>query len=248
MGGRSENLPALADSEPKAIAIIGMACRLPAGATSVENLWTALASKQSGWGPHPERYLSEKHYHPSPDKKGTYYAKGAHYLEEDIAAFDAQFFNITATEALVSSPLLYPNRSSVDFPKSMDPQQRHLLEVSYEALENAGLPLPDIAGTKMGVFIGGNLCEYRMHLVQAIDNAPMFGATGNAESLQANRVSYVYDLRGPSLTIDTACSSSLAALNSAFLSLQAGESTTAIVASSILRLVPSTTVSLSAMQ
>ena len=250
MGERSEEtLPKLADSEPKAIAIVGMACRLPAGATSVESLWTALASKQSGWGPHPsERYLPEKYYHPNPDKKGTYYTKGAHYLEEDIAAFDAQFFNITATEALVSLPLLYPNRSSVDFSKSMDPQQRHLLEVSYEALENAGLPLPDIAGTKMGVFIGANTCEYRPHLTLAIDNPPMFGATGTAESIQANRVSYVYDLRGPSLAIDTACSSSLAALNSAFLSLQAGESTTAIVASSILRLVPSTNVSLSAMR
>ena len=112
MGERSkEALPALADSKPKAIAIVGMACRLPAGATNVENLWTALASKQSGWGPHPrERYLPEKYYHPNPDKKGTYYAKGGHYLEEDIAAFDAQFFNITATEALVSQSLITPDQ------------------------------------------------------------------------------------------------------------------------------------------
>lgn len=100
-------LPTPVDSGPKAIAIIGMACRLPAGATNVENLWTALASGQSGWSPHPsERYMPERNYHPNPDKKGTYYTKGGHYLKEDIAAFDAQFFNITAAEATVSSPFL----------------------------------------------------------------------------------------------------------------------------------------------
>ena len=130
----------------------------------------------------------------------------------------------------------------------MDPQHRHLLEVSYEALENAGLSLSDIAGTKMGVFVGGSLSEYRSHIGSDIENLPMFEATGNAESLQANRVSYVYDLQGPSLTIDTACSSSTAALNSAFLSLQAGEASTAIVASSVLRLLPASAISLCAMK
>lgn len=98
----------------------------------------------------------------------------------------------------------------------MDPQQRHLLEVSYEALENAGLPLPNIAGTNMGVFIGGSKSEYRTYIGHDSDNLPMYEATGNAESLLSNRLSFVYDLRGPSLTIDTACSSSLVALNSAF--------------------------------
>ena len=93
-------------SRSKAIAIIGMACRLPAGATNIENLWTSLASGQSGWSPHPtERYLPDKYYHPNPDKRGTYYSKGAHYLDEDIAVFDPQFFNITAAEATVSSIL-----------------------------------------------------------------------------------------------------------------------------------------------
>ena len=103
MGGQSEgSMPTLANSKPKPIAIIGMACRLPAGATNVENLWTALARGQSGWTPHPsDRFMPERYYHPNPDKKGTFYAKGAHYLDEDIATFDAEFFNITATEAIV---------------------------------------------------------------------------------------------------------------------------------------------------
>ena len=130
----------------------------------------------------------------------------------------------------------------------MDPQQRHLLEVSYEALENAGLPLPCISGTNMGVFVGGGNSEYRSHVGHDVDNLPMFEATGNAESLLANRVSYVYNLHGPSLTIDTACSSSLVALNSAFSSLQAGESSTALVGGSILRIRPESAISLSNMK
>ena len=130
----------------------------------------------------------------------------------------------------------------------MDPQQRHLLEITYEALENAGFPLASIAGTNMGVFIGSSSPDYRGQVQLDIDDLPMFEATGTAESISANRVSYVYDLRGPSLSIDTACSSSLAALNSACLSLQAGQSSTAIVAGSNLRVRPISTMSLSAMR
>ena len=100
----------------------------------------------------------------------------------------------------------------------------------------------------MGVFVGASNSEYRAHIGYDIENLPMFEATGNAESLLANRVSYVYDLRGPSLTIDTACSSSLVALNSAFLSLQAGESSAAIVAGSVVRIMPGSTISLSTMR
>lgn len=130
----------------------------------------------------------------------------------------------------------------------MDPQQRHLLEISYEALENAGLSLPSIAGTNMGVFVGGSTAEYRVHIAPDIDDLPMFEATGTSEALLANRISYVYDLRGPSLTVDTACSSSLAALHSAFLSLQAGDSSTAIVAGAVLRIAMESYTSLSNMK
>ena len=85
------------------VAIVGMACRLPAEATNIENLWTSLAGGESGWSPHPkDRMMPERFYHPNPDKKATYFAKGAHYLQEDVSLFDAQFFNITETEAIVS--------------------------------------------------------------------------------------------------------------------------------------------------
>ena len=87
---------------PKPIAIIGMACRLPAEFSNVENLWTALASGESGWSHHPRnRLLPEYGYHPNPDKKGCYDTKGAHYLLEDLGRFDAAFFNVKAAEATV---------------------------------------------------------------------------------------------------------------------------------------------------
>ena len=127
----------------------------------------------------------------------------------------------------------------------MDPQQRHLLEVTYEALENAGLPMSLLAGTKTGVFIGGNTSEYRSHVGLDRLNLSMYEATGNAESLLANRISYVFDLQGPSMSIDTACSSSLVALNTAFQSIQVGESSAAIVGGSHLTVVPESTISLS---
>ena len=129
--------------------------------------------------------------------------------------------------------------------KSMDPQQRHLLEVTYEALENAGLPMSLVASTKTGVFIGGNPSEYQSHLALDRLNLSMYEATGNAGSLQANRISYVFNLRGPSMSIDTACSSSLVALNIAFQSLQTGESSAAVVGGSHLTIVPEGSVSLS---
>lgn len=100
--GSQEALLSKMNGELKPVAVIGMACRLPAGGTNIENLWTALASGQSGWTLHPEnRHMPASHYHPNPDKKGCYNSKGAHYLEEDIARFDAQFFNVTPAEATV---------------------------------------------------------------------------------------------------------------------------------------------------
>ena len=88
---------------PKPIAIVGIACRLPAEYNNVENLWTALANGQSGWSPHPpHRLFPNAYYHPNPDKKGTYDQKGAHYVKEDLGNFDAAFFNVKAAEATVS--------------------------------------------------------------------------------------------------------------------------------------------------
>ena len=127
----------------------------------------------------------------------------------------------------------------------MDSQQGHLLEVAHEALENAGLPMSLVAGTRTGVYVGGKVSEHRPHVERDKHNLPMYELTGNAESLLANRMSYVFDLRGPSMSIDTACLSSLAALDTAFQALQTGDVSAAIIGGSHLIIEPGSTVSLS---
>jgi acyl transferase domain-containing protein len=118
----------------------------------------------------------------------------------------------------------------------MDPQQRLLLECTYEALENGGITKKSIDGGNVGVYVGGSFADYELRNCR--DTEPMYQATGCAQSLLANRLSYYFGLTGPSFTCDTACSSSLTALHLAFQSLQSGESNQAIVASCHLNLLP----------
>ncbi|KAL2060742.1 hypothetical protein VTL71DRAFT_9384 [Oculimacula yallundae] len=152
---------------------------------------------------------------------GCYNPEGGHFLEEDVGLFDAPFFNITEKEAI-----------------SMDPQQRLLLECTFEALENAGIPKQDLAGENVGVFVGGSFADYELRNCRDTDTAPVFQATGCAQSLLSNRISYYFDFSGPSFTVDTACSSSLGAMHLACQSIRNGESSHAIVASCHLNLIP----------
>lgn len=120
----------------------------------------------------------------------------------------------------------------------MDPQHRIMIEVVYEALEKAGLPLDKIAGTQTGVFMGHFTSDYKEMIYRDPDNAPSYAATGASKTSLANRISWLFDLRGPSFTLDTACSSSLVALHLACQSLRTGESSMAIVGGSSLLLNP----------
>ena len=138
-----------------------------------------------------------------------------------MSTFDAPFFNITAEEA-----------------KSADPRHRMLLECTYEALENSGIPMNSIIGSDVGVYIGGSFSHYELHCLRDFETAPRFQFMGCADSLLANRISYFFDLRGPSATIDTACSSGLAALHVPCQSLRVGEISQAIVGGSHLNLMP----------
>jgi acyl transferase domain-containing protein/acyl-CoA synthetase (AMP-forming)/AMP-acid ligase II/acyl carrier protein/alpha/beta superfamily hydrolase len=128
-----------------------------------------------------------------------------------IDHFDPQFFGITPREA-----------------KEMDPQQRLLLEVSWEALENAGIAADKLSGSTTGVFVGISSSDYSQIRLQNLLEPDAYAGTGNAHSIAANRLSYFFDLRGPSLTVDTACSSSLVAIHLALRSLQNGECDRAI--------------------
>jgi acyl transferase domain-containing protein/acyl-CoA synthetase (AMP-forming)/AMP-acid ligase II/pimeloyl-ACP methyl ester carboxylesterase/acyl carrier protein len=152
--------------------------------------------------------------------------QGSHYggFLKDVDKFEPQFFGISPRET-----------------ERLDPQQRLLLEVSWEALENAGIPADTLAGSKTGVFVGISSSDYsqlQLHYGVAVD---AYAGTGNAHSIAANRLSYFFDLRGVSLSVDTACSSSLVAVHLACRSLQQGECDRALVGGVNLMLSPELT-------
>ncbi|KAI1386965.1 uncharacterized protein F4822DRAFT_438048 [Hypoxylon trugodes] len=157
-------------------------------------------------------------------------AKGAHFLREDASAFDAPFFSLTSKEA-----------------SSMDPQQRLLLEATYGALENAGIPLEKAAGTQTGVFSGSMADDYARIIAKDPDEAPTTAATGGSLSILANRLSWFFDLKGPSVQVNTACSSSMIAVDLACQSLRSGQSSMALVTGSNVILNPEISLYLSNM-
>ncbi|CAG7924264.1 unnamed protein product [Penicillium olsonii] len=230
--GADSAAPRQEHDTPQPIAIIGYACRLPGQVTSPSDLWELCTRARSGWSPIPkDRFSVDAFHHPNPSKVGCFNPKGGYFLDEDLARFDAPFFNLSVQEAT-----------------SMDPQQRMLLECSYEALESAGIPKERLARRKIGVFAGSNFSDYELNNVRDMDTIPMYQATGCAPSLQSNRLSYFFDLRGPSITVDTACSSSLVALHYAVQSMRNGEAEEALVVGCHLNLVPDLFVSTSMSQ
>lgn len=187
------------------IAVTGIGCRFPGGAHDAEAFWNLLMSEVDAVGDIPkERWLNQRFQHPEKGKEfRTPQAQGG--FLPNIDAFDPAVFGISPREAA-----------------SLDPQQRILLEVAWEALEDAGYPLESIAGTRMGVFSGCSSHDY--FDIQDIDSLTTHTVTGWAMCMTSNRISYAFDLQGPSLTIDTACSSALVALHAAVTSIQRGES------------------------
>lgn len=142
-------------------------------------------------------------------------------MKQDVAAFDASFFSIPPTEA-----------------KSIDPQQRILMETVYEAMESGGISMEDLAGSDTSCYVGSFSRDYYEIIDRDPETAPLYSVTGNGAAILSNRISYFYDLKGPSLTLDTACSSSLVALHLACQSLRSGESHRAIVGATNLILNP----------
>ncbi|TQV91937.1 polyketide synthase [Cordyceps javanica] len=202
--------------------IVGAACRVP-GATNLHELWDLLDSKRDVQTKMPsDRYNADAFYHPEGANKSTSNAMLGYYLDQGLDQFDAAFFNISGKEA-----------------EAMDPQQRLLLEVVYEALENAGLTLKDIRGTKTSVFAGSFTYDYQSMTNRDLTHYPKYTVTGtDANAILANRISYVFDLHGPSVQVDTACSSSLTAFHLGVQSLQTGESDMAIICGTALHFDP----------
>lgn len=202
------------------IAIIGMSCRLPQART-LHAFWDLLTAGNNVISPLPDERWDLLQGTQEPVQRDPALAYWGGYLA-DIDAFDAYFFGISPREAL-----------------RMDPQQRLLLEVAYESLEDAGLPLDRLAGSNTGVF--SSLYASQFSHLQTLDSDmdALLIPTGSAISMGANRLSYLLDLRGPSMVLDTACSSSLIAIQLACLNLQAKLCDQALVSAININLLPS---------
>jgi phthiocerol/phenolphthiocerol synthesis type-I polyketide synthase C len=193
------------------IAIVGHSCRLP-GASDLSSLWSLLSEARCAVSKIPEdRWSHARFFHPRRFESGKSYTWSAGVLE-DIWGFDPGVFGISPREA-----------------EQMDPQQRLALELVWEALEDAGIPPSRFAGQEVGVFVGASALDYGNRGLFDVASGDAHFATGNTLSLISNRISYIFDLRGPSMTIDTACSSALVALHEAVTAIESGRIDTAIV-------------------
>ena len=195
------------------IAIIGMGCRFPQ-ADNLEEYWELLSKGKSGIQERPEFHsYIDPYFDEDLSKNNRIYTKKGGFLNQYPAAFDAAFFKISDMEA-----------------SSMDPQHRLVLEVVWEALEDAGIPPSSLNGSNTGVFMGICSNDYAWKLVkQDTAEIDIYLGSGNAYSPVAGRVSYLLDIHGPSLAIDTACSSSLTSTHVAINSIRIGECDVAIV-------------------
>ncbi|MEW5809829.1 MAG: SDR family NAD(P)-dependent oxidoreductase [Actinomycetota bacterium] len=215
------------------IAVVGLGLRLPGGTDADGNIegpdafWDFLTEGRSSvvevpaerWAPFDDGTADGAAALAATTRWGSYL--------RDVDAFDAEFFEVIPREAM-----------------RMDPQQRLLLEVTHEALENAGIPADTLAETRTGVFAGASAADYAQLGAADLSQIDAWYSTGGSISIIANRISYFFDFRGPSVTVDTACSSSLVAIHLACQSLRTGDSDVALAAGVNLLLSPAGTRSL----
>ena len=197
------------------LAIVGIGCRFPGGADSAVAFWRLLVDGVDAIvDVPPDRWSLHRFHDPDRERSGATYTRQGGFLKESIDRFDAMFFGILPREAA-----------------HIDPQQRLLLEVTWEALEDAGLVADRLAGTDTGVYIGGFTLDSLITQLSPLnrDIISSHSATGASLVMLSNRISYLFDFRGPSMSIDTACSSSLVAVNYACQDLWQGKCSLAIV-------------------
>lgn len=213
-----------ARSEP--IAVVGMSCRFPGGASDPEGLWKLLISGTDAISALPDdRGWDLEHlYDPDPNTAGTSYVREGGFLK-DLAGFDAKFFGIAPAEAM-----------------AMEPQQRLLLEASWSAIEHARIAPDSLAGTNTGVYFGVIPNQYGPPMDRAPRRHKGFLYTGNQLSVASGRVSYFLGLQGPALSIDTSCSSSLTAVHMACQALGQQECTLALAGGATAMATPGTLV------
>ncbi|TDO14738.1 polyketide synthase 13 [Mycobacterium sp. BK086] len=193
------------------IAIVGVSTRFPGDMNTPDEMWAALLEGRSGISDLPEGRWSEFLAEPRIADRVAKAATRGGYLT-DIKGFDAEFFALSKMEA-----------------DNMDPQQRMALELTWEALENARIPASSLRGTDVAVYIGASNNDYQFLAVADPTTAHPYAITGTTSSIIANRVSYFYDFRGPSVAVDTACSSSLVAAHHGVQALRSGQADVAMV-------------------
>ena len=210
------------------IAIIGIGCRFPGGAMDSASFWTFLRNAGNAIVEVPKnRWNLDHYYDPNPHLAGKMITRWGGFLET-IDQFDAKFFGISPREAL-----------------RMDPQQRWLLEVAWEAMEDGGQAPDRMAGTRTGVFIGISSNDYANIQMKGPHDVDMHTNSGSTLSIASGRISYLFDLKGPSLSVDTACSSALVAVNLACNSIWDGQCDTALAGGVNALITPDSTIGFS---
>ncbi|XP_033127340.1 mycolipanoate synthase-like [Anneissia japonica] len=208
------------------IAITGIGCRYGDGVSGSREIWDMLKENRDCTGPHPaNRFNTSFYLSPGEKKKGKIYTKAGGYLKQDPMMFDRQFFKMSPDEA-----------------NHMDPQVRILLEVVWETLEDAGIPSDTLRGSNTGVYMGVTANEYITLTGLPQSNVSQYTNSGTNSCMISNRISYEFDLRGPSFSIDTACSSSLYAVQIACDALRGGICDTAIAGGVNIILTPTATI------
>ncbi len=228
-----QKLDAADTRQHQPIAIIGIGCRFPGEVYDAASFWELLKhGREALLGVPPDRWNIDEFYDPDPSKPGKMVSRVGGFLT-GVDLFDADFFGIAPREAGV-----------------MDPQQRLVLEVVWEALENAGIAPRSLTGSRVGMYLGIASGDYAQMQLQAGDASMLdvHFASGNAHSIASGRLSYLLGLKGPSLSVDTACSSSLVAVHLACQALRARECSMAIAGGVNVILAPETTVALSQAQ
>uniref|UniRef100_A0A0B7KJD8 Uncharacterized protein n=1 Tax=Bionectria ochroleuca TaxID=29856 RepID=A0A0B7KJD8_BIOOC len=208
---------------PEPVAIIGMGCRMPGGAHNPHDLWQLLMSRviaNTDRVP-SSRFNIDAYLHQSLERPGSFNVSGGYFLDDDLQGFEPKVFSLSPVEALW-----------------MDPQQKKLLEVVYEAFESSGTRLRDVAGKKTGCYIGNFTQDFQHMAGKEPDFNHKVVANGVDPGMVANRLSYVFDLKGPSMMLNTACSSSLYALDLACKAIAAGQCDSAIVGGTNLIIAP----------